>query len=770
MDWFNLTFLWYLQTTIAAVALAPLAFWLCRNLTDRGASFVRPLTSLLLVWPVWYLAGIGDGIVPFTRISLWISIIVLGLAAWFLAFRLRLINRPTIQHFLIAEAGFLACFAAFIWFHGYGPEITSQEKSSDLMMLASAMRSESMPPADAWFAGHTVNYYYLGYVIFGAFGKMIDAAPAETFNLALATIFGMSVVAAAGLAGNIIGKWGGMLLSRIGGILAAALILVCGNPWAAFTWFGNRTEQWQANFFYHPETGAGAIGWNATRILPSGNDTTKAISEFPAFSFILADLHPHMMALPFAITALGIAWMLANLPASQHLVRNEWPRLVAAGGFIGALYALNAWDFPTYLALGLLALLWGTMSHPIRERLIAAGIVVVSSLICWLPFYLNFEAPTRQADSAAAEQVAKIPVIGGLLASVAGYTGERSSFGDYFSIFGFAWTIAIVLIVSEFYQRRDLPHDRQVQNILVGAGVIITIAGLIAQVPLLIVCGLPIIAIWLLLERDSRLSLVNVSLALFGAGFALNLIPEFFYLIDVFNTRMNTIFKVYYQIWLLTALAAALAVIALVQTYRAIASLRYAIATGTAVIVALGIVFPIVAGNQWLNWRNPERDWTGINGIEYMKYTDPGTLAAIDWLRDNAKDDDVLLAAGGCDWSDELGRASGGSGVPAVIGWWGHEWQWHLGDDETVSELTARASNIPAMYEDPASPLLEQYGVTLIYVGWVETRGLNDERYSPSQTCAPGPFPNASNPDFPGPGWTKVFDENGSQIYRRDGT
>lgn len=730
---------------------------------------MRPLASLLFIWPVWLLSGIGSGVVPFNTLTIWITVVVLGIAGWTLVANTRLIDRLLIQHLVIAEVGFAVCFAAFLWFHGYGPAITDQEKPSNLMMLSSAMRAESMPPEDAWFSGNDINYYYLGYVIFGTFGRLIDATPAETFNLALATIFGMTVVAAAGLAGNIIGKWSPLVFARIGGVLAVGFIVISGNPWAAFTWLSDRSGQWDRFFFGDTAQEQWAVGWHSTRILDAGTQT--AISEFPAFSFVLADLHPHLMALPFALTALGVAWMLATLSGAA-LMRDHWPRLIAAGGVFGSLYALNAWDFPTYLAVGLLALFWGTAALAAKERIAALAIVVMSSVVCWLPFYANFEAPTKQGTSDLAESVGTIPMVGGLLASVAGYTGTRTSFGDYFSVFGFAWTIGIVFIASEFFQRRNQPFDRPVQNLLIGAGVVFTIIGLIAPASLLLVCGLPIIAIWMLFDRDRSLSLSNVALSLFGVGFSLALIPEFFFLLDVFNSRMNTIFKVYYQVWILIGLGSALAVISLVQTYQRISVARYLVATGAAIVLALGVVYPVVGGHQWLEWRSPDRKWVGIDGLEYLHAGNQGEYDAITWLRENGSSDDVLLAAGGCDWTGAIGRPSGASGVPALLGWEGHESQWHLGDDAAFNEMLARIAAIPELYENPTSELLDRYGVTLIYIGEIEQSGYRTSQglQETSQVCAPGPFPNASSESFPGTGWTEAFNQDDVRIYRRDGT
>jgi YYY domain-containing protein len=764
VDWFNLSALWYLQTLVATLTLAPFALWLFRNSTDRGASVARPLSLLLLIWPAWYLAGIGSGLVPFGVAALWVTIVVLGASGWFLAARASLIDRVTLQHLAIAEAGFLVCFALFIWLHGYGPDITSQEKNSDLMMLSSAMRADAMPPMDSWLSGHEINYYYLGYVIFGSVGRMVGAQPGEAFNLALATIFGMTVVAVAGLAGNIIGKWSGMMLARIAGVLAVGFVVVSGNPWAAFTWMNDRDNQWNMSFF------GDSIGWNATRILPSGTDY-NAISEFPAFSFVLADLHPHLMALPYAIVALAVAWMFLTLPNSD-LVREHWPRLAFAGGVIGSLYALNAWDFPTYLLVGILALLWGSAMRSARERTVAVGVVVVASLVAWLPFYVNFKAPTRQGTSSLADTLAEIPAIGRLLASISGYSGERSTFGHYLSIFGFVWAIAIVLIAVEFYRRRELPYDTAVQNLILGAGAIFLLGGLLIPAPVLVAAGLPVIAILLLYERDHSVSLANVALGLFGLGFALTIIPEFFFLLDIFGNRMNTIFKLYYQIWLLTGLASALAVVSVAQSARQVPIMRYAVALGAAATLALGSVFPVVAGHQWLEWRSPDREWVGINGLEYLELSDPGEYAAIDWLWDNGTPEDVMLAAGGCDWEDELGRPAAGSGVPTIIGWRGHEDQWHLGDDEFATEFSERNLAVQQLYETLDPTLLDQYGVTLLFIGSPEVNGIRGvSGLVPTDSgCSPGPFPNASDSAWPGAGWTEVFNQDDVRIYKRDGS
>src|SRR4029079_6373135 len=61
---------------------------------------------------------------------------------------------------------------------------------------------------------------------------------------------------------------------------------------------------------------------------------------------VYADLHAHLMSLPFTLVGLGIA---------AHAVFNRaklrWYDLGLAAMVLGALRAINTWDYPTYLAL-----------------------------------------------------------------------------------------------------------------------------------------------------------------------------------------------------------------------------------------------------------------------------------------------------------------------------------------------------------------------------------------------------------------------------------
>jgi YYY domain-containing protein len=764
VDWFEPTLTWYLTTTLIALALAPLVTLLFASVTDRGASVVRPLSALIFIWPIWLLASLGDGIVPFDRLTLWIALVFLATVSWIVGLRAGVLKRASLVHLAIAEAGYLVLFCAYVWLHGFVPSVTGplsvdQEKPSDLMMLASTMRSESMPPLDAWLSGETINYYYLGYVIWAAPATMIDTTPAIAFNLALASTFAMTVIATIGTVSNILSRFTRATMARAGGVIAAIVVILIGNPWAVVQVIDDATGQWSLWAF-------DGIFWNATRVIRDSSDpnASNPISEFPAFSFLLADLHPHLMAIPFTILALAFAWLFASLPRDDH-GPIRWLRLAVAGIAIVALYAINSWDFPTWFVIVTGALLVSPAFHTVGSRIIAILTVLIAGIVAWLPFILAFETPVNTSGSAFPVWVERIPVLGGVLASVAAYNLERTSPVEYLSVFGFFYPVLVVLIITELFAHREVAPDPLVTRLARISGVILVLIGLLLPAPLVIMLGLPALAGFAALLRSTNLTLGVIATAFSTLAFLLTLIPEFFFLLDIYGVRMNTVFKIYLQVWILSAVATSLALVLLWRRSRRWRAGQILVALATISIMVGGLAYPVVAGSQWLATRNLEANWEGVDGLAFLEESDPATYNALQWLWDNGSSDDVILSAGGCEWYSVIGRPSAASGVPAIIGWAGHERQWHLGDDEILSQFPERVQAIRNLYARPTDDLLDEYGVTLMFIGNTETEGIGLEE---SPDCAPGPFPETTSPEFPGPGWTETFSEDGVRILRRN--
>lgn len=766
MESFDVILTWYLVTTLVCLAFTPLVLVLCRHLTDRGAAFARAFSVLALVWPAWFLSSFISSVVPFSATVLWATLLLGGVASWWLGWQRGVLDRQVLLHVVAAEAGFLVMFVGYVWFRGYDPTIQWQEKLSDLMMLSSTMRAESMPPNDAWLAGETINYYYAGYLPWAGIAKMLGTTPAIAYNLALASVFATTVVTVIGVAANVVGRFHSLLAARVAGILAALFLVFMATPWLVGESFNRRDTVWTESWY--------GLWWDATRRFDGG--TQPAITEFPAFSFQLGDLHPHLLALPFTLLALGFAWTLAILPRGEGETSfsAQWSRIVVTGGIVGGLYAMNTWDLPIYLLIALLAVVVGTGAWPTRDRWLAAITLVLSALVLWLPFHLSFESPTASVDGTFADAVSEIPVIGGILASLASWYGDPSTLDQYTGLFGFMWVIALALIALTAWQRREDESDPFFLKLALGVGALVLILGVLMPVPLLLTVGLPIVAIIAVWQRDATLNAANVTLTLFGCAFMLTLVPEFVYLLDVFNSRMNTTFKLFYQAWTLFAVGAAIAVVVMWQGLRTVPFARYIVA-GVVVLMALsGVTASAVGINQWSNWRGEAQGqgWIGMDGLYFLDQTPgwAGEAGGIEWLWENATNSDVMLAAGGCEFTLDVGTTAAGSGVPVIIGWEGHELQWHLGQGDFRNDvIIPRVAAINTLWETLDPTLLDEYNVTLLYIGPNELIGDPYGRNEPSATCAPGPFPNANDPNFPGTGWTEVYaNDDGTRIYRRD--
>ena len=210
-----------------------------------------------------------------------------------------------------------------------------------------------------------INYYYFGHYLMALFAKVLATQPAVAFNVAVALTFALAATAIFGVATNLAAARPGSGLrgAWIAGLASVALVLVLGDLAGAQSWWNTAlARRWSSircsptpgQLWLHRALWAQYDWWAPSRVIPN------TISEFPAFSFVLADLHAHVLALPFVTLGVGIA--------SESLARDGmglrafgggqagWVTLGVAGGALGALYAINGWDLPTYLGLALLAL------------------------------------------------------------------------------------------------------------------------------------------------------------------------------------------------------------------------------------------------------------------------------------------------------------------------------------------------------------------------------------------------------------------------------
>jgi YYY domain-containing protein len=211
-------------------------------------------------------------------------------------------------------------------------------------------------------------------------------------------------------------------------------------------------------------------------------------------------------------------------------------------------------------------------------------------------------------------------------------------------------------------------------------------------------------------------------LILLIVGLGLPLAVEFVYLRDNFGIRMNTIFKFYFQAWVLLALASAFAVYFVGRHLRGVPAVLWQVSM--VLLVAGGMVYPVLAIPNKADYFRSEPT---LNGIRWVSEQVPGDYAAIEWLRENAPDGAVVLEAPGKSYAayQYTGRVSALTGIPTLLGWGGHESQWRGNYDEPAR----REPDIDTLFNtvdlQQTQMLLDKYHIMYVYIGPLER-----ERYS----------------------------------------
>jgi YYY domain-containing protein len=746
---------WYLVLVVATWAFAPLVRWLCPALPDRGATIARPIALLGVVYPAWLLASLG--VVPFGVVPLVVTLVAVAAVGWGNLLRQRAVDADWLRCLAWTELVSLVIFAGYAWFRGFTPAILNTEKPMDVAFLASSARSVVMPPPDPWFAGEPINYYYLGYLLHGSVARLAGVPASIAFNLALATIFSVTAVASFGVAWNVIRPSFGKIAAAVAGGLALFGVVLAGNLYAPLRLVEDSQTVWNA--WWWDSVG---IGWRASRIVCDGvregfgcpSPAVETINEFPAFSFILGDLHPHLMALPFAVTVVALAWSIFSAP-ERAATSGVWlGRLAISSAVAGALYAMNAWDLPVYLGLVLLAAL--LVSGPaVAQRLWAVAIVVAAAVVPWLPFFATYRPPVVSLGDVEPAWMTEVPVVSRLLGLVSPYVGVRTSVAEYLTIFGVSYVVGLVLVLTGVHweeARRTFTRP-----------VIITLASLaiiavVLAAPVVLLCGIPLVLALQELYGRQEARPRTFALAMYSAAWFLSIMVEFVFIRDLFGNRMNTLFKFYYQAWTLSALGVAVGLVTLAMAYRRSQTATWMLRAATALVLVLGLVYPVVAGRQWTDGFAA---WYGLDGAAYG---DADEVSAIRYLASHAEPGDVVLEAAGCSYyplsAFPFNRVSAFSGVPTVIGWENHERQWRSGQPDLAAQIPVRADEVRQMYADPASPLYARYGVEWVFIGQYETGAARAE-------CpTAGPY-DVNLARFEAAGWEPAFESGDVMLLRR---
>lgn len=830
---------WLGAVVLLGLAIWPLTFRFFHSFADRGFGMSVPAGVLAFGLASWWV-GV-TGLAPNGPATSLVVVAGIAAAAWLTSAKTRREMRLTWRRrrglLLIEATTFVGSFMAFLWVRTHMPDINGTEKFMDFAFLNAVATSDTFPPIDPWLAPSPtmpdprINYYYLGYLCYGLIVQLTGVPPAEGFNLALATTFASVAVATFSLGyalardqattwardrdpddvGSPIagGKWSTApaVPYLVTGAATALLVLVAGNLWTVLRRIDG-SRMWTKDFW----TG---IGWNATRVLvikDGERDIDYTINEFPAFSFLLGDLHPHVLALPFAVLAIAMAyrWLLdpphpfrlaAGVPWGSRFPGLEakapwramvdravpWLGVVPVTTTLGALYFANAWDFPTYLGLATVAGAAGALRWRRRgwadlgaTAVGRFGVVVAAmaaaALIAIWPFVAEFRPPVVYAQG-------QLPI---------GTVTQRSELSQFLQFWGLHLLVVAPPLAGAAFLLAPGSTGRRVAWVAGGAGAVavIAVAGEAASLGTLAVAGATSLVAAAVAARRLRATdargTVSTAFGFLCIAFAAVLLGacELAYIRDFYGgslRRMNTVFKLYYQAWLLLGIGAPQIGF---WAWRAVATVRPAAQPlpdfergssagrepgGGRVPVRLarrGLVgwwglaaagmaaYPLKAAVLRIEgFQGPAT----VDGMEWMRRYHPDDHAAARWLLANgatssAQRAPVVLEATGGPYS-EFGRMATQTGFPSVLGWDQHERLWR--GEGAHAEVDRRRQDVERFYRDGSGPearaVLERYGVAFVVRGYLE-----EQAY---------PGPGLDRIGAPESGLTEAFRSGATVVY-----
>ncbi|MCH7735186.1 MAG: hypothetical protein IH961_08225 [Chloroflexi bacterium] len=762
------TLRWLLVAEVIGLAAFPIAHALFPGFRDRGWGLAKPLGLIIFSFSVWILGY--TKLVPNSGASYWtVVIIAAAVGGYYLYVRraslLSLLKREW-PAFAASELIFIGLFLAWTAYRAYDPSISGTEKPMDLLFLNASVNAPEAPPADPWLAGSSVPYYYFGYWMFGAVSQMASVPTFIAFNLSTGLIAGLAGAAVFSLTYNLVrSDHGRQSRSLLAGGAAAVLLLVSANligAWEAGSAFDvgpDGVYEWVSIEGLEPGQDGNAWRptefwwwWRASRVTNSfddaGNQLDFTIQEFPFFSLLLGDLHAHLMSIPFVLLAIALLFQLMISPARWGFgwIRANPLRALALAIVIGALGFINAWDFAT---LGAMLFLVATLKtyRAGNGNLVAAAIraapaallIGAAALAIYSPFYFgSFSSQVSPGDPIGAVQYSSryihlftiwglaLLLIGPFLAALA-YRPLRNLA---------AWFVEPLLTAS--FARRGLIVREPSLSTLSTVGVLL-VAPFIAwvaihlvanddagimDVPQRIVDVLPLAiaagaGMYALAHRARNVAADGGLFALMLVALSLYMLygVELLFVRDLFGNRMNTLFKVYYQVWIFLAVAGAYALHYWSSRHgfwRPSARLISKSAAGVAaVLVVVAVYYPVAAAFSKANGFSADPT---LDGLRFVSDADMSEREAINWLNENTGPEDTVVEAVGGSYSS-FGRISSATGRPTVLGWAGHEHQWR----GTREPFDGRAEDIETIYTTAnpaeASELLDKYGVDYVYVG-----------------------------------------------------
>ena len=679
---------WYLLAAVLGITGMAITGRLFGSFADKGWMFSKVVSITITGFLTWFLVSVR--ILKFTTPVCVGVVIVFGLVC-ILAYEKQRKNGyeclpiDNLDLVYVEEILFFAVFLLWTYLAGFHPAAHGTEKFMDYGFMEAMMRSKTLPAADIWYSQGKINYYYGGQY-FAVFLTKVSGTQVElTYNLMRTFVAAFAFVLPFSLVWQMtediqdkkISGWKKRLPS-VAGFIAGLAVSVAGNMhyvvYAQIIPLIQKLKGEEVSGYWFPD---------ATRYIGFNPDVPdKTIHEFPCYSFVLGDLHAHVVNIMFVLLLLGLlyAWMQKvrnTTPSVEELGRRKFwmqqllmPQILAAAMLLGMFHWTNYWDFVIYYV-------------------VTGGTVLFMNIIC-------LKGDIRRIIAVTAAQAAEIFAVATVI------------------ILPFTLQFTTMVQGVRFAQNHSLFHQLL---ILWGLPTILTLVFVISLIAEKLK-NLEHKSLYRLMKAIRTPDLFAVLMGLCAIG--LVAIPEIVYVRDIYenrNARANTMFKLTYQAYIMFGMTMAYAIFRLIIVNRK----KFLKAVG-----AIGLVLLLWTcgyfGRSVESWFGQVLDpsqYKGLNATAFLETDYAEDVGAIRWLKENIEGSPVVLEANGDSYS-EYERVSAMTGLPTVMGWYVHEWLWR----NDVADLNEKSAEIETVYTSTdtarVQELIEKYDISYIFVGSCE--------------------------------------------------
>ncbi len=687
---------WVIALGVFGLCAMPVCFGVFRQFKTKGYVFSKIIGLTIGGYLIWFLSSLG--LVRFTVFNtyLWLFLIIAAEVLLSIVFASKKEYEKTyyLKLFLtklkeiktaviITELSVLSLIMAFNWLFGHRIQAESTERIMDFGIMKMIDTATYLPPLDMWSVDGPLNYYYFGQYLITYLSRVAHVRIEYGYTLGMCTIAAMAVTMIWTLVYELLIRNSSRRVAVIGGSVASVFVTLTGN--LHYVFFYLFTEKLHLNLSIPNEKDSYWFA-DSTRYIGYNPlvEEDRTIHEFPWYSFLIGDLHAHVVDILIVVAILAVLMAFAFNFQRKYIVRkNEIIRellnqeLIIIAFLIGISSMTNYWDYPIYYVVsGSIVLIFNLFRYPkIRQGLIAtliqgAWMLAFVNLIN-LPFRLKF-----------------IKMESGL-----GLVTKRTPFYQFMMLWGCSVIILLIfilfIIITVRKQRVKFENMREDVYIL-----------------LIMLCGV-----------------------------GLALLPEFIFVKDIYINgfpRANTMFKLAYEAYILCGLASGY-VIARVygaQTKAYKGERKKSLITYRILLIPVMFMLLLSVGYLFTSCRQWYGEMSGSSylGMDSMYRVKAGLGAeaiAYQWVDNNVEEDAIVLQANGESYSyaDTLSVITGRR---TVLGWETHEWLWH----NSYDYIYALGEDIRMIYTshdvNEIRPRLEKYNVDYIYIGESEYKKYED--------------------------------------------